>query len=76
MNDERRKELKKAAALIEEAKDIIESAASDERDYFDNMPESLQQSDRGTRAEEVADDLDEVASDLEGLIDRINDAQE
>jgi hypothetical protein len=43
MNATRRNTIQKAITLIEEAKDLLETARSDEQGYFDNMPESFQQ---------------------------------
>lgn len=65
MNAARRKEIEKAQAMIEEAKSILETCASDEREYFDNMPENMQGGDRGQAAEAAADALDEAVSNLE-----------
>jgi hypothetical protein len=61
MNDARQKEIQRAQMLIVEAKDILEVAATQERDDFDNMPEDLQNDDAGERAEEVVDALERAA---------------
>jgi DNA-binding transcriptional LysR family regulator len=58
MNDARQKEIQRAQMLIIEAKDILEVAATQERDDFDNMPEDLQNDDAGERAEEVVEGHD------------------
>ena len=71
MNDQRRKEIAKAIALLKDAYEIVNECASEERDYFDNMPESLQSSDKGQNAEEAADTLDEVVSNIECAIEDI-----
>ena len=71
MNDQRRKEIAKAIALLKDAYEIVNECASGERDYFDNMPESLQSSDKGQNAEEAADTLDEVVSNIECAIEDI-----
>ncbi len=65
MNDERRKKLRKALELLDEAAAAVREAAEEERDYFDNMPEAFQMSGRGWRAEDCADDLELVADELE-----------
>jgi hypothetical protein len=61
MNDARQKEIQRAQMLIVAAKDILEVAATQERDDFDNMPEDLQNDDAGERAEEVVDALERAA---------------
>lgn len=84
MNNNRRKEINKAIDLLtsakeawEEAAAIIESCADEEREYYDNMPESLQGSDKGLGAEAAAEllegvkdkmheiDIDDMISDLD-----------
>lgn len=74
MNNERRKALAQARKFLEDmdqarnaALEIIGDAASEERDYFDNMPESFQQTERGERASETADKLDNLKDELETL---------
>ena len=76
MNADRRKRLEKARGLIEEAKDIVAECASEERDYYDNMPEGLQASDKGEKADSDATALDECDSALDECINAINEAVE
>jgi len=76
MNKENRKELEKAISLIEDAKQIIESIKDDEQDKFDNLPEGLQQSERGEKFEENVSVLDDALSQLEEAIDNISTATE
>jgi hypothetical protein len=49
MNAELRKDLVKALSLIEEAKSIIEGVKDAEQEAFDNMPEGLQNGERGEK---------------------------
>ena len=74
MNAERRKELTKAAKLIEDAKAIVEQCAADERDYYDNMPENMQSSDKGEKASSDADALEEADGPLQEVLDAIENA--
>lgn len=76
MNASRRKEIDKARALIGEAKAILEQCEADERDYFDNMPESLQGGDKGQAAEAAADVLQEAADELETILGNLDAATE
>lgn len=75
MNAERRKELEKARTLIAEARDIIDSAQSDEQEYFDNMPENMQAGEKGTKAEETASALEEISGELDELLGRIEECE-
>jgi hypothetical protein len=61
MNDTRRKEIQRAQMLIGEAKGILEVAATQEREDFDNMPQDVQNDDTGERAEEAVDTLELAA---------------
>lgn len=74
MNKQRRTDIAKAIALIEQAKEILETAASDERDYYDNMPDAFQDGDRGQRADEVATALEEAASACDDIVSQAQDA--
>lgn len=65
MNNERRKRIASALEQMEEVKSEIEQLAEEEREAYDNMPESLQESERGCAMEEAADNLDNAASSLE-----------
>jgi len=64
MNNARRAELTKARGLIEQAKEIIAQAASEERGYFDNTPANLQGGDPGQRADVEATTLEEADGTL------------
>ena len=81
MNKNRRKELmewvKKAedwAAQGESLRDELENICSDEQDYFDNMPENLQVSQRGTDAEDAIDAMNEAIESMNNAIEAAEDA--
>ena len=74
MNNQRRKALAKLvdrlselealrASILEELQDV----ANEEREAFEAMPESLQESERGQTASEAADKLEEAVGELEGF---------
>ena len=65
MNKQRRKELEKAHELISQAMEIIESVGIEEQEALDNMPFSLQESERGEQMSNYIDTLDELSSSLE-----------
>ena len=74
MNKERRKEIESILSYIASLKDRIESVASEERDYYDNMPENMQNGDKGSQADEAAGHLEEAASDLDGITNELEEA--
>lgn len=73
MNKARRNTLREIAEQIESIYDDLSSVADCERECYDNLPESLQESERGCMMEEAADELDDICSELESLRDRINE---
>lgn len=76
MNTARRKQLKQAAELLSQAQAIIESVRDDERYEYDNMPESLQYSERGERMYENVAALNTMLEDIAGLFDNIDELTE
>ena len=69
MNAERRKRITELVTLLEGLKTDIEAVQQEEQDYYDNMPENLQGSEKGQAAEAAADNLDEAAQAIESAID-------
>lgn len=73
MNKQRRAALKAILPQLEELKTMIENVTGDlgairdeEQEAFDNMPESLQDSDRGQTMQEYIDTM-------EGVLDALGD---
>lgn len=60
MNDERRKLLSKIAEQLSAIQGALQSIHDDEEEAFNNMPESLQQGDKGQESEQYVSDLDEM----------------
>lgn len=71
MNKVRRQQLRKWLEDMENIKSELETICSDEEDYFDNMPENLQGSQRGMDAEEAIDQMNEAVSSIEDAISAI-----
>lgn len=69
MNNVRRKKLKEAKALLDQARDIINDIMMDEENAFDNLSEGLQQTMRGEQMEENVGEMEEA-------IDKIDEAFE
>lgn len=76
MNATRRKTIDKAIALLEEAKSIIETAGSEERDYYDAMPEGLQGGDKGSAADEAASALEEAGDAIDEIVGSLETARD
>lgn len=67
MNAERRKVLDKAETLISEARELLEQVKDEEQEYFDNMPESLQSGERGQKAEQCVDLIDDLVNAIDSF---------
>lgn len=65
MNKQRRKKLTQALEYLQKAYSIIEEAQSEEDEAKDNLPESLQSSERYYDMEQCVDDLQEVLDSLD-----------
>lgn len=72
MNATQRKKLQKAFQMLEDAKNVIELISEQEREKFENLSESLQDSDRGQQIDENADLLYDISCDLENLMDNLS----
>lgn len=73
MNNKRRKEI---ANTIRQIESIVSSILADEEEAFDNMPESLQYSERGDMSQEAQDNLSGAVDALEEAISYLEDARE
>ena len=65
MNKYRRKQIQEALSLIEKAYALLTNAKDEEEMAFENLPESLQESERGTTMQDNVDYLDTVVTGLE-----------
>lgn len=81
MNNKRRKQIGAVRVAIEEAKaklnieDIIaqiEEIRDEEQDSFDNMPENLQQSEKGQASETAIQALSDACDNLQSLLDNLD----
>lgn len=75
MNKERRKRIDDVIEKLEELQAEVASIGEDEREAYDNLPESIQYSERGEQMSENADDLDGLDGDFESLLDTLRDIQ-
>lgn len=73
MNAERRKELARIIERLEHQLDAIETVKDEEEEAYDNLPEQLQESERGETMQENYEELDSIYDDLQDIIDRIQE---
>lgn len=76
MNKQNRKKLQGYVDSLEEIKSNIETMMEDETEKLDNMPEGLQESERGEAMQEAIDNLESASSSLEEAIDYLNEILE
>lgn len=69
MNATRRNELENINEQVDEIRGQLEDILSDEKEYFDNMPENLQGSERGQVSEGAISDIECAISDLHSVDD-------
>lgn len=73
MNAERRKRRDAMVELLSAIISDIEELKDDEECALENMPESLQESERGEKMRENVDSLEEIVSELESQRDYLSE---
>ncbi len=65
MNNKRRKEIEKLEESISEVKNKLQNLLDEEQGAFDNMPESIQESERGEIMQEAIECMEAALCSLE-----------
>jgi len=76
MNKNDRKQIDEWIDKLEEIKSGIEDMQENEQEKFDNLPEGIQDSERGERMCNAIDYLEYAASAIEEATDNLNSAME
>lgn len=76
MNNKDRKKLEEALILLGESQEIIDSIKESEQEKYENLPEGIQQSEKGQKLEESASLLEEAWDSIDEAIGNINIAIE
>ena len=71
MNKQRRQKIRDVRKEIENCKENLQKILDEEQDYFDNMPENLQGSMRGSDSEDAIDIMESCIEDLENIINEL-----
>ena len=71
MNKKRKQEIIKLRKEIANYKENLQVILDEEQYYFDNMPENLQNSIRGSNSEDAIDVMESCIEDLENVINRL-----
>ena len=72
MNNKRRKTIGLVINSLENLSTDLEDVAQEESDAYENMPESLQQSDRGSIIEDNIYNLEDCISQINDVIDTLS----
>lgn len=73
MNKVRRANIKETVDLIERVKSMLEDILDEEQDYYDNIPENLQTSQRAEDSEDAISNLEDAISNLEEAINNLEE---
>ena len=73
MNAERRKKLKNVIDNLNAALSSIEEIKDEEQDSYDNLPEGIQDGERGDQMQENIDNLDTAYNDLDDVITELQE---
>lgn len=69
MNKVRRSVIAEAASLLRKAASMIERVADAEEEAYDNLPESIQNGERGEKMEAAIDLLEEAGDQIDDVLD-------
>lgn len=75
MNKERRKRILAVLQELESIKVEIESIIDEEQCAFDNLPESIQESDRGMIMENSIESLESANESIEAAVDSLEEIE-
>lgn len=75
MNNNRRKEIDKIIDQLNVLSEKLEDLKSEEEEYHDNVPESLQYSDRCMDSETAIESMENALSSIQETIDSLEEAK-
>lgn len=76
MNKARRKAIREVIAKLESLRDEVESLLNEEQDYYDNMPESFQNGDKGQAASDAISYMESASGYIDNAIEELGCAEE
>lgn len=71
MNNDRRKRIETILLKLQEIQPELESLATEEREAYDNMPESLQDGEKGEAANAAADALEAAQAGVDEAVESL-----
>lgn len=76
MNKQRRKEIESLICKVEEVKCSIQTLKAEEEDAYENLPEPLQESEKGDRMQDAIDSLDNAEDSIDEVIEYLTQAMD
>lgn len=76
MNKQNRKMIEGYISQLEDLKGNIEAMKDEEEEKLDNMPDGLQESERGEAIQDAIDNLDSASDSIGDAIDYLNELTE
>ena len=76
MNKARRKKLQELMEQLETIKEELEQVQEEEQEAYDNLPESLQYSERGQQIEQAIENMSSAADYLDDILSCIEEARQ
>lgn len=76
MNKDRRKRITALISLLDDLKGKVEEIQLEEQEIFDNMPENLQGSERGSLISDAADFLQTSVDSIQEAINELESASQ
>ena len=76
MNKARRKQLDEIQGKLSELRDMIDTVLAEEQEAYDNLPESLQESERGEAMQTAIDAMESAIESCEEAEGSLEEAQE
>jgi len=68
MNKNRRKQLEELCSEMTNQLEGLRALLDEEQEYYDNMPESLQDSERGEQSQEYINTMESALDDIESAL--------
>ena len=75
MNKTRRKQLSEITEQLQGLRDLIEQLQEEEQEGFDNLPEGLQQGDRGQAMEQATEQMGTALDSIDEAVQALEEAQ-
>ena len=76
MNKARRNQLAEIKEKLSELRDMIDTVLAEEQEAYDNLPESLQESERGEAMQTAIDAMESAIESCEEAESSLEEAQE